>query len=143
VSDAKRHTPRTPQEIISMPAGRRLARFNRLVTNRILGLLAPYVPGMGMVVHRGRKTQRQYRTPVLVFRRGDSFIIALTYGPETDWVRNVVAAGGCKLETRGRTVKLTSPRLFHDEQRRLMPPIVRQMLAVGHVYDFLELAPAR
>lgn len=122
-----------------MPAGRRLARFNRLVTNRILGLLAPHLPGMGMIVHTGRKSGRQYRTPVLVFLRDDRYIIALTYGPETDWVRNVMAAGGCTLETRGRTVRLSRPRLFHDEERRLMPPLIRQALGMGKVFDFLEL----
>lgn len=124
-----------------MPAGRRLARFNRIITNRILGPLAPRVPGMGLVVHVGRTSGRLYRTPVLVFRRGDRFIIALTYGPETDWVKNVLAAGGCTLITRGRSIRLNQPRLVHDEQRRAMPPIVRQALAVGHVYDFLELTP--
>lgn len=122
-----------------MPAGRRLARFNRTVTNRILGPLASFVPGMGVIVHTGRTSGRQYRTPVLIFQRGDRYVIALTYGPETDWVRNVLAAGGCTLETRGHTVRLTRPRLFHDEQRRLMPPLVRQALAVGKVFDFLEL----
>jgi deazaflavin-dependent oxidoreductase (nitroreductase family) len=122
-----------------MPAGRRLARFNRIVTNRILGPLAHYMPGMGVIVHTGRTSGRQYRTPVLVFQRGDRYIIALTYGPETDWVRNVLAAGGCTLETRGRTVRLTRPRLFHDDDRRLMPPLVRQVLGVGKVFDFLEL----
>jgi deazaflavin-dependent oxidoreductase (nitroreductase family) len=121
-----------------MPAGRRLARFNRLVTNRILGPLATFVPGMATVIHNGRKSGRVYRTPVLLFRRGDRYIIALTYGPETDWVRNVLAAGECDLETRGRTFHLTNPRLIHDPQRRAMPPIVRQVLAIGNVTDFLE-----
>ena len=125
-----------------MPAGRRIARFNRIVTNRILGPLALFVPGMGVIVHSGRTSGRQYRTPVLVFRRGERYIIALTYGPETDWVRNVMAAGGCTLETRGRTVQLTRPRLFHDEARRMMPPVIRQALGVGKVFDFLELTTA-
>lgn len=122
-----------------MPAGRRVARFNRAVTNRLLGPLALHLPGMGVIVHTGRSSGRQYRTPVLHVRRGDTYIIALTYGPETDWVRNVLAEGGCTLQSRGRTLRLTRPRLVHDEQRRAMPPIVRQMLGVGHVSDFLEL----
>jgi deazaflavin-dependent oxidoreductase (nitroreductase family) len=122
-----------------MPAGRRIARFNRLVTNRVLGPLAKYLPGMGVIVHRGRKSGCQYRTPVLIFHHDDRYVIALTYGPETDWVKNVLAAGGGALETRGRVVHLTQPRLFHDDRRRAMPPLVRQMLAVGHVDDFLAL----
>ena len=46
-----------------MPLPRSVARFNRRVTNRLLGRLAPRLPGFGIVVHTGRKTQRRYRTP--------------------------------------------------------------------------------
>ncbi len=90
-----------------MPLPRSVARFNRYVTNRILGPLAPYLPGFGVVVHRGRKTHRQYRTPVNVFRRRGGYVIALTYGPEAEWVRNVIAQGGCVLDTRGHTLRLS------------------------------------
>ena len=86
-----------------MPLPRSIARVNRRVTNRLLGGLAQRLPGFGVVVHKGRTSGRQYRTPVNVFRRGDRYIIALTYGPNADWVRNVLADGGCTLETRGRT----------------------------------------
>jgi hypothetical protein len=30
------------------------------------------------------------------------FIIALTYSSESEWVKNVLAAGGCELKTRGK-----------------------------------------
>ena len=49
-------------------------------------------------------------------------IFALTYGPDGDWVKNVLAAGGCELDTRGRTVRLVSPRLDHDENRLASVP---------------------
>lgn len=122
-----------------MPAPRWLARINRRVTNRLLGPLAAHLPGLGVVVHTGRKTHRQYRTPVNVFPSSDGYVIALTYGPGADWVRNVVATGGCELNTRGRMVRLSRPHLFHDEGRRTMPPLVRLILGLAHVYDFLEL----
>ena len=122
-----------------MPAPRWLARFNRRVTNRILGPLAPHLPGFGVVVHIGRKTRRGYRTPVNVFRRGDGYVVALTYGPEAEWVRNVLASGGCTLETRGRRLRLTRPRIVHDERRRSVPSPVRLLLGRVGVSDFLEL----
>ena len=125
-----------------MPAPRWLARFNLRVTNRLLGPLARHMPGMGVVVHVGRKTHRQYRTPVLVFRRGDRLIIALTYGREAQWVANVLAANGCELETGGCTLRLSHPHLFHDEERRAMPAFVRFMLGILNVSDFLELSIA-
>jgi deazaflavin-dependent oxidoreductase (nitroreductase family) len=126
-----------------MPMPRGLARFNRIVTNRVLGVLAPYAPAFGMVIHSGRKSGRLYRTPVNVFPHGDRYVMALTYGANTDWVRNVLAADGCLLETRGRVLRLTSPRLVHDERRRGVPPPVRRILGVLGVTDFLELAVDR
>jgi len=122
-----------------MPLPRAVARFNRRVTNRVLGPLAPFLPGFGVVVHRGRKTGRCYRTPVNVFPRPGGYVVALTYGPESDWVRNVLADGGCVLETRGHARRLTAPRLLHDEQHRAMPVPLRLAGAVGHVDDFLDL----
>lgn len=125
-----------------MPAPRWLARFNLHVTNRLLSPVAARLPGMGVVVHTGRKTHRQYRTPVLIFRDGERVNIALTYGRESQWVRNVLAQGGCDLQTQGRTLRLSRPRLFHDEDRRAMPALVRLILRVLNVPDFLELAVA-
>jgi deazaflavin-dependent oxidoreductase (nitroreductase family) len=122
-----------------MPLSRSVARFNRRVTNRLLGPLAPYVSGFGVVVHTGRKTGRPYRTPVNVFRRPGGYVIALTYGPRAEWVRNVLASGGCTLETGGGTLRLTRPRLVHDERRRAVPAPIRLVLRLSHVADFLEL----
>jgi len=124
-----------------MPAPRWLARFNLHVTNRVLGPPARYMPGMGIVVHVGRRTRRRYRTPVLVFRHGHDYVIALTYGRESQWVQNVLAQGSCELETKGRTLQLTHPRLIHDKQRQLMPKPVALILGLLNVSDFLELSP--
>lgn len=123
-----------------MPAPRWLARFNRRLPNKLLGPLASRLPGWGVIVHTGRKTGRDYRAPVFVFRHDDTFVIALTYGPESDWVRNVLARGGCILETRGGTVRLTHPRLFSDEHRRGVPPLIGRPLRLLNVSDFLELS---
>jgi deazaflavin-dependent oxidoreductase (nitroreductase family) len=94
---------------------------------------------MGVIVHVGRKTQRVHRTPVLIFRQGKHFVIALTYGRESEWVRNVIAQNGCALETQGRRLQLTSPYLYRDDKRRAMPGFVRLMLGLMNVSDFLEL----
>jgi deazaflavin-dependent oxidoreductase (nitroreductase family) len=126
-----------------MPAPRWLARFNLVVTNRILGPLATRLAGMGVVVHVGRKTHRQYRTPVMIFRRGDQLIIALTYGRESQWVQNVLSEGGCELETQGRMLQLTNPRLYRDTQRTAVPALHRRILGLLNVSDFLELTVVR
>ncbi len=122
-----------------MPLPRSVARFNRRVTNRVLGPLAPFLPAFGVIVHRGRRSGRSYRTPVNVFSRPGGFVVALTYGPDTDWVRNVLAAGGCSLETRGRRWRLTRPRLIRDEARRSVPSVLRPIGRLGDVSYFLDL----
>lgn len=121
-----------------MPLPRSVARFNRLASNRILGPLARYLPGFGIIGHVGRTSGRRYTTPVNVFRTADGYVVALTYGPDADWVRNVLAAGGATLTTRGRNVRLKEPRLFHDETRRSVPAPVRSILGRVDVSDFLE-----
>src|SRR3954464_6610399 len=107
-----------------MPLPRSLARFNRLVTNRIGRLVAPRVPGAGVIVHRGRRSGREYRTPISAFRRPGGYAVALTYGPGAEWVQNVLAAGHAVLETGGRQVSVTNPRVVHDPQYRLVPRLV-------------------
>jgi deazaflavin-dependent oxidoreductase (nitroreductase family) len=125
-----------------MVAPRALARFNRRVTNPVLGRLVPLVPGFAMIEHTGRRSGRAYRTPVNLFRHGDGYVVALTYGPTADWVRNVLAAGECDAVIRGRSVHLVRPRVVHDPQRQTMPAAVRPILGVVGVDDFLELDPA-
>lgn len=122
--------------------GRRMAWFNSRVTNRVTRPLAGWLPGFGVVEHAGRRSGRRYRTPVNVFRSGAGHVIALTYGVESDWVQNVLAAGGCELLTRGRRHRLTAPAVVHDERRRLVPPPVRPVLRLLRVADFLRLEDA-
>ena len=122
-----------------MVLSQRIARFNRVVTNRISKPVADRLPGFGVIVHKGRKSGKEYRTPVNVFRSEDGFVVALTYGPDADWVKNVVAEGGASVVTRGRTHRVHAPELVHDESRKLMPPFVKQILGLLDVKDFLLL----
>ncbi len=69
-------------------------------------------------------------------------MIVLTYGPQAEWVRNVLAHEGCTLETRVQTLQLSRLRLVHDGQRRAMPAPVGQILGLLNVGDLLELTPA-
>jgi deazaflavin-dependent oxidoreductase (nitroreductase family) len=125
-----------------MPIPRVVGRWNKAGLNRVTRHIAPWMPGLGVVVHRGRRSGNVYETPVNVFGAEDGYLLALTYGPDTDWVKNVLAAGGCELRTRGRVIHLTDPSLFHDEARRGIRPVERQVLRVIGVADFLSLKTA-
>ena len=125
-----------------MPLPRFIARFNRRVTNKILGLLAYVIPPFTIVVHRGRRSGREYRTPVWAFRTGEGLVIPLTYGASrTDWVKNVLAHGGAKLIMRRRRQEVGDPRLIHggDGMRRL-PRVLRPGLRLLRVDDYLFLS---
>lgn len=126
-----------------MPIPRTVARLNRVGLNRVTRHVAPWVPMFGVVVHRGRRSGRVYRTPVNVFPQADRYVFALTYGADADWVKNVVAAGGCELLTRGHRVPLTEPRVYRDRERAATPPGVRHALGLLSVTEFLEARPDR
>src|SRR4051812_31454330 len=120
---------------MTLPRG--LARFNQRVTNPIARALVTRVPGWGLVIHRGRRSGRAYRTPVAVFRRPGGVTIALTYGPGAEWVQNVLAAGGAVLERGDRRTRLVNPRVIVDPERRLVPPWVRAFLRLLGADAFL------
>jgi deazaflavin-dependent oxidoreductase (nitroreductase family) len=122
-----------------MSIPRSIARLNKAGLNRVTVHAAPWLPGFGVVIHRGRRSGRTYRTPVNVFAAPGGYVIALTYGADSDWVRNVLAAGGCELVTRGRAVRTGSPRLYRDETRAGIRPAERQFLRLLKVSDFLAL----
>ena len=124
-----------------MPVPKVVGRWNKAGLNRLTRHIAPWMPGLGVVIHQGRRSGRRYETPVNVFSTGDGYVLALTYGPDTDWVKNVLAAGGCELHTRGQIIQLGSPRLFHDETRSSIRPLERQVLRTLRVNDFLSLTP--
>jgi deazaflavin-dependent oxidoreductase (nitroreductase family) len=118
----------------------RLARFNRRGPNKVIRSFAGRVAPMAVVVHRGRRSGRHYRTPVLAFRLDDGYVIALFYGAERDWVRNVLAAGGCTLQRAGRQLRATRPELLPvGAGAALVPAPVRLVLPMLRVTALLRL----
>ena len=125
-----------------MPLPKRLARFNRHVTNRVVGPVARRLPGFAIVTHRGRRSGRVHRTPVNLFAAENGYVIALTYGSDSQWVLNVLAAGAVDIETRGRRLHLVAPEVIHDSQRSRVPAPVRPILKLVNVREFMLLRRA-
>jgi len=117
-----------------------LAKINIAVTNRITSLFAGWLPGFGILTHVGRKSGKVYRTPVNVFRAPNGFIFALTYSSQSEWVKNVLAAGGCELKTRGKKYQLSAPNVVRDPTRRRFPIPVRVVLRIVGADEYMELA---
>jgi deazaflavin-dependent oxidoreductase (nitroreductase family) len=122
-----------------MPLPKRLARFNRLVTNRVVGPAARRLPGFAIVMHVGRRSGRVYATPVNLFTAENRYVIALMYGSDSQWVLNVLAAGAVDIETRGQRLHLVGPEVVQDAQRSLVPTSVRQILRLVNVSEFMLL----
>jgi deazaflavin-dependent oxidoreductase (nitroreductase family) len=123
--------PRTRLEVIRP--------FTTRVVNPLTRLVAGRLPGFAILHQRGRRSGRIHDTPMNVFRIGDAYVFALTYGSHVEWVRNVLAAGGCAMTTRGRGVRLVDPELIDDPDRLLVPQPVRAFLGLLRVTEFLRM----
>jgi deazaflavin-dependent oxidoreductase (nitroreductase family) len=97
--------------MVDMQLPQWLARFNRHVTNPIQRLWAGWAPTFGILEHVGRKSGKQFRTPLTVFSTDEGVAILLTYGPNRDWLKNVTAAGGGRIKRYGKTFGVTDPRV--------------------------------
>ena len=75
-----------------------------------------------IVRHVGRKSGREYETPMQPVKTDDGFAVALPYGPNTDWLKNVLAAGRATLVFDGETYEVDRPEVVSmDEANRLFP----------------------
>ena len=73
----------------------RIRVYNKHVSNRVLSGLAHLSFGpFAIVRHVGRRSGKPYETVIWVWPTREGFVIALTYGPEVDWYRNMLVAGG-------------------------------------------------
>lgn len=123
----------------SQPVARPMRRFTMRFVNPITRLLAGWLPFFAIITYRGRKSGKLYHTPMNLFRHGDDYIFALTYGSDVQWVKNVMDSGELEARTMGRSVHLTDPVLFEDPTRHLMPQPVRFFLGRMRVKDFLRM----
>jgi deazaflavin-dependent oxidoreductase (nitroreductase family) len=122
-----------------MPIPESVARFNRVVTNRISRPLAGRLPWFALIVHRGRKSGNEYRTPVNAWLDTETVIVALTYGPGTDWLKNLEAAGGGQVISGRVSYEVGPPEMIGAEGMRRMPAVVRPILRAIDVDEFALL----
>ena len=116
-------------------------RFNRAWGNpyqmKTAGMPGAYA---SVIRHVGRTSGRSYGTPVVPFPTDDGFVIALPYGPGTDWLKNVMASGSATIVYEGNTypvdrpelvpVALAAPSMPAKEQRSLRRFAVDRCLRV-------------
>jgi deazaflavin-dependent oxidoreductase (nitroreductase family) len=73
-----------------------------------------WFPLWAVVHHTGRKSGTEFATPVAVVPTvtKDVFLIGLPWGENTNWARNVVAAGGATITWKGAEHSATAPRVI-------------------------------
>ena len=86
--------------------------FNRLA---LLVAGRRLVPVWGVLRHSGRKSGREYSTPLAFVSTPGAFFIGLPWGRGTDWVRNVRAARRCTVRLGGHEYECTEPEFVDRE----------------------------
>jgi deazaflavin-dependent oxidoreductase (nitroreductase family) len=119
-----------------------LRAFTTKVFNPIFRRVAAWVPGFAVLEYVGRKSGRTYQIPVMRFRRGSGYVLCLVYGPNVEWVKNVLAAGGAQIRIRRQTTRLTDPEVVVDPKRQLLPRYARPLMRVLRVKAFMTMRTA-
>lgn len=95
-----------------MPYPRWLARVNKRIFNPSQIRKGKYP----VVTHVGRTSGRTYETPLDAYPTKTGYVLVARYGPESDWVRNILATGTATLRVDGQDLALDSPRLISQEE---------------------------
>jgi hypothetical protein len=109
------------------------------ISNRIfLKISGGCLRAYSLVRHVGRTSGREYRNPVSAYPLGDGFVIPILYGAQSQWVRNVMAAGRFALRTKGRDYTLERPEIISAAQAlAAFSPWQRGMLRSRKIQDFV------
>jgi hypothetical protein len=111
----------------------------RSIANRIfLTISGTWLRAYSIVYHVGRTSGRAYHNPVSAYPLGDGFVIAVLYGAQSQWVRNVMAARTFTLRTKGRDHLLERPERIGPAQAiPAHPALQRAMLRSRKIQDFV------
>lgn len=119
------------------------------VLNPVMRKLAGrrHMPMAAEIRHVGRRSGRPYVTPAGARLTGDTFVIPLTFGNQSDWSRNVRAAGGCMIRLEGTEYRAVQPELADRDQaapvvRAAFGPVERAMFRMLGIRQYLLLRRA-
>jgi deazaflavin-dependent oxidoreductase (nitroreductase family) len=127
------------------PRTRRVVRSVARFVNPVILLIAGrrWMPILGILHHRGRRTGRSYATPLGMRPLGNSFIMPRTFGEDAAWYRNVLAAGGCVVTYRGRDYMLVEPEVIdYGTAAPAFPRYERLQFRLIGINEYLRLRVA-
>src|SRR5919198_753605 len=98
---------------------RQTSAFDRKGTRWMIQVLSP-PPTVIVLVHRGRRSGRLYKTPLSILvedpERGE-VVVAPMWGRDSDWYRNVIAGGLVEIHVRGEKRQVEWRELDEAERR--------------------------
>jgi deazaflavin-dependent oxidoreductase (nitroreductase family) len=119
---------------------RALARYTRGAVNKMTLHLAGHA-AFADLEHTGRKSGTVRHTPVRAFRAGDTVVVGLNFGRQSDWYQNIQTAGTCRMRLGGELLTLGTPELIPAEEGvEGLPRLFRFALRhVIHTADYVQL----
>ncbi len=118
----------------------KVRRFNRSVFNPVIKFLFAGRMIYALVYHQGRRSGKQYSTPVVAAKTGESIYIPLPYGADTDWYLNVRAAGRCEIRLKRRLYSAVNPELVDAATAlKVFPKMLQRSLARAGVEQYLRI----
>jgi deazaflavin-dependent oxidoreductase (nitroreductase family) len=85
---------------------------NRYLVNPLMLHLAGHKHSYAVAIrHTGRRSGKQYVTPVMAERTADGFVVPLAYGTQVDWLQNILAAGRATISSRGESYDVVQPEI--------------------------------
>ena len=120
-----------------MPITGALANLPKYI-NPVLRPLSAWLPPLAVVHHRGRRSGKDFATPVQAYRTGGGFIVGLAYNRNAAWALNLLAADGGQLSRAGRRYDLTHVRRSGPDALDRLPRAAAQMMRKLDIEDFIE-----
>jgi deazaflavin-dependent oxidoreductase (nitroreductase family) len=103
------HTPSATERERPL-AGRIFGIFTPILNRFVMRIAGRrYVPLYVLLRHRGRRSGREYATPVVGMRVPGGYAIPMAFGEGADWYRNIVASGGATIRQQGTEHQLGEP----------------------------------
>jgi len=119
----------------------RLRAFNKRFFNPLMRKLAGkrFVP-FALVRHVGRRSGKTFETPISAKPVGGGFVIALPYGSDVDWYRNVMAAGGGVMRWHGKEYAFGKPEPADRSKAVTVFPLpYRAVLLLNNTQEFVRV----
>jgi EmrB/QacA subfamily drug resistance transporter/deazaflavin-dependent oxidoreductase (nitroreductase family) len=132
-----------PTNTISLgPRARWVVRFAARFVNPLVLLVAGrrWMPVVGILHHRGRRTGREYATPIGMRRLGDGFVIPRTFSDNAAWYQNIQAAGEGRVTYLGRHYRVVEPEVVdYATARPAFPRYERAQFRLIGINEYLRL----